>query len=113
MDLQLTGDTAVVFGAARGLGYAIAAAFAAEGARVVLADASATVAEAARAVPDARSAVVDVTDYPAVRAYAERLLSEPSGVHHVVYAVGVGSGKFGFPFWNGEKTRNTRKCLVS
>jgi NAD(P)-dependent dehydrogenase (short-subunit alcohol dehydrogenase family) len=91
---------AVVFGAARGLGHAIAAAFAAEGARVVLADTSVTVAEAASAIPDARAEVVDVTDYPAVRACADRLLSEPGGVDHVVYAVGVGSGKFGFPFWN-------------
>jgi NAD(P)-dependent dehydrogenase (short-subunit alcohol dehydrogenase family) len=43
---------------------------------------------------------VDVTDYPAVRACADRLRSELGEVGHIVYAVGVGSGKFGFPFWN-------------
>jgi 2-hydroxycyclohexanecarboxyl-CoA dehydrogenase len=89
MDLQLAGNPTVVFGAARGLGRAIAAAFAAEGARVVLADVSPAVAE-----------VVDVTDYQAVRDCADRVRAEYGGVDHVVYAVGVGSGKFGFPFWN-------------
>ena len=38
MDLQLAGQTAVVVGAARGIGRAIAAAFAAEGADVALID---------------------------------------------------------------------------
>lgn len=100
MDLQLAGSTAVVFGAASGLGRAIAAAFAAEGARVVLADVSAAVAEVAQVLTGARAEVVDVTDYSAVRDCADRVRSEFGGVDHVVYAVGVGSGKFGFPFWN-------------
>ncbi len=84
MDLQLAGDSAVVFGAARGLGQAIAAAFAAEGVQVVRAD-----------VSPGGDEVLDVTDAAAVRACAGRFR-----VDHVVYAVGVGSGKFGFPFWN-------------
>ena len=67
MDLQLAGDVAVVFGAASGLGRAIAAAFAAEGARVVLADVSPTVAEVARELGGDRAEVVDVTDFAAVR----------------------------------------------
>ena len=97
MDLQLAGDVAVVFGAARGLGQAIAEAFAAESARVVLADASPTVVEVAGSISgDARAELVDVTDYAAVRTCVERI----GAVDHVVYAVGVGSGKFGFPFWN-------------
>jgi 2-hydroxycyclohexanecarboxyl-CoA dehydrogenase len=99
MDLQLAGNPTVVFGAARGLGRAIAAAFVAEGARVVLADVAPAVAEAAQALTDARAEVVDVTDYPAVRECADRVRAEYGGVDHVVYAVGVGSGKFGFPFW--------------
>jgi NAD(P)-dependent dehydrogenase (short-subunit alcohol dehydrogenase family) len=84
MNLELAGSTAVVFGAASGLGRAIAGAFAAEGAAVVPADVSPAVAD-----------VVDVTDYQAVRAMAERVKPD-----HLVYAVGAGSGKFGFPFWN-------------
>ena len=40
MDLQLTGDVALIFGAARGIGRAIAAGFLAEGAQVVLVDVS-------------------------------------------------------------------------
>src|SRR4051812_10001967 len=96
MNLELTGQTAVVFGAARGLGYAIGAAFAAEGARVFLADASPAVEDAARQLGGECGAdVLDVTDYAAVRAYAGRVR-----VDHVAFAVGVGSGKFGFPFWN-------------
>ena len=100
MDMQLTGSTAVVFGAARGLGHAIATAFATEGTRVILADTSPTVVEAARPSPTPSAEVVDVTDYPAVRACADRIRDGFAGVDHVVYAVGVGSGKFGFPFWN-------------
>src|SRR5262245_16527165 len=99
MDLQLAGNPTVVFGAASGLGRAIAVAFAAEGARVVLADVSPAVAEAAQALAGARAEVVDVTDYSAVRDCADRVRAEFGGVDHVVYAVGVGSGQFGFPFW--------------
>lgn len=101
MDLGLTGQTAVVFGAARGLGYAIAAGFVAEGARVRLVDASPAVADAAKPFADARADVLDVTDAPAVRAYAQRLVMADGGPpDHLAFAVGVGSGKFGFPFWN-------------
>jgi 2-hydroxycyclohexanecarboxyl-CoA dehydrogenase len=104
MDLQLRGDVAVVFGAARGIGRAIASAFAAEGGCVVLADVDPEVGAAAKSLAAAGAAVraeqLDVTDYAAVRATAERLLHVLGRVDHVVYAVGVGSGKFGFPFWN-------------
>ena len=96
MDLGLSGQTAVVFGAARGLGYAIAAGFAAEGARVRLVDASPTVADSARQLADTQADVLDVTDAAAVRAYADNL----PDVDHITFAVGVGSGQFGFPFWN-------------
>lgn len=99
MDLGLAGQVAVVVGAARGLGHAIAAAFAAEGARVALLDLSPDVHTAAEQ-PGGTGWVVDVTDYAAVRAAADAVRSHFSRVDHVVFAAGVGSGKFGFPFWN-------------
>jgi 2-hydroxycyclohexanecarboxyl-CoA dehydrogenase len=107
MDLELTGHTAVVAGAARGIGRAIASGFASEGAHVALLDRDRTVVEAAaqlgggqrvRALP----LVADVTDYPAVRGAAGEVLAAFGRVDHVVFAVGVGSGKYGFPFWNLE-----------
>lgn len=97
MDLQLVGVPVAVFGAARGLGHAIAAGFAAEGARVALLDRDPAVADAARALGEAhRGVVLDVTDYDAVRA----AVGDLGDVRHVVFAVGAGSGKVGFPFWN-------------
>jgi 2-hydroxycyclohexanecarboxyl-CoA dehydrogenase len=95
MDLGLTGDVAVVVGGASGLGHAIAAAFAAEGAAVVLLDVSPKVADVAAAL-GGTGHVADVTDYAAVKGVAAGL----GRVDHVVFAAGVGSGKFGFPFWN-------------
>jgi 2-hydroxycyclohexanecarboxyl-CoA dehydrogenase len=109
MDLQLTGDTAIVFGAARGLGFAIAAEFAREGCRVVLTDVSPTVHAAAAQIPDARSHILDVTDYPAVGALVERI----GRIDHAVFAVAVASGKFGFPFWNLEPSDWDRVLKVN
>ena len=40
----------------------------------------------------------DVTSYPQVVAFAEATHE----VDHVIFSVGAGSGKFGFPFWNLE-----------
>jgi 2-hydroxycyclohexanecarboxyl-CoA dehydrogenase len=95
MDLGLKDDVAVVVGGASGLGHAIAAAFAAEGAAAVLIDVSPKVADVAAAL-GGTGYVADVTDYAAVKGVAWGL----TRVDHVVFAAGVGSGKFGFPFWN-------------
>lgn len=111
MDLELGGQVAVVIGAARGLGQAIAAGFAREGATVALLDRSPDVHAAAEAV-GGRGWVADATDYPAVRAAAESVRALCGRVDHVVYAAGVGSGKFGFPFWKREETRDSRKRFV-
>jgi NAD(P)-dependent dehydrogenase (short-subunit alcohol dehydrogenase family) len=104
MDLQLAGTVAVVAGAAQGLGRAIAAAFVAEGARVALLDVSPDVTMAAEDFARHRGTALgwtaDVTDAAAVAAVAGEIRSRLGAVDHVVFAVGVGSGKFGFPFWN-------------
>ena len=95
MNLELNGARALVFGAAKGIGRAIARAFSAEGSQVVGFDA-ATDPEPIAAPGDIITG--DVTDLNAVQAVAAPFES----IDHVVYCVGVGSGKSGFPFWNLE-----------
>ncbi len=46
--------------------------------------------------------VVDVTDYAAVRQAADDLHAALGRTDHVVHAAAVGSGQYGFPFWNLE-----------
>lgn len=73
--MTLQGRTAVVTGAARGIGEAIAGAMAAAGARVVLADIDGAAAEhAARAIGgETRAVALDVTDAAACDALAASL----------------------------------------
>lgn len=94
MELGIAGDVAVVVGGARGLGRAIAEAFAAEGARLAVVDREAADRPAAY--------LADVTEYDAVRSAVQSIQAEFGRVDHVVFAAAVGSGKFGFPFWNLE-----------
>ena len=70
MNLELSGQVAVVVGGARGLGLAIATAFAQERARVVLLDVSHDVLAAAEKL-GGQGYIVDVTDFAAVKAGAE------------------------------------------
>jgi NAD(P)-dependent dehydrogenase (short-subunit alcohol dehydrogenase family) len=105
MNLQLTDSVAVIVGGASGIGLAIGKAFADEGAAVVLADRSAAVAERAGELAQStrtRTAgrMVDVVDYEGMRRLADSVVSEFGRADHIVYAAGMGSGKFGFPFWN-------------
>lgn len=93
MDLGLRGTVAVVVGGAGGIGRAIATAFRDEGAHVAVLDLRAD---------DPTDLVCDVTDYPAVCRAAASLWDRFSRVDHVVFAAAVGSGKYGFPFWNLE-----------
>lgn len=118
MNLDLQGQVAVVIGAAQGIGRAIAAAYAAEGCRVALADRSESVAATAREMAEAsgadcRSWVVDVSDQPAMEGFAREVEVLWGGARHVVYAAGGGSGKFGFPFWNLEPADWPRVIAVN
>jgi 2-hydroxycyclohexanecarboxyl-CoA dehydrogenase len=103
MDLGLEGSVVAVFGAARGIGAAIARAFADESARVVALDRDPLVLElAGQLSPTGLGLVADVTDLAAVRRTADEVVARFGRCDHVVFAVGAGSGKFGFPFWKLE-----------
>src|SRR6478736_5600059 len=67
---RLAGKTALVTGSGTGIGFAVAARFAAEGARVVIADRNAEAAAAAVSTigPAARAAVMDISDEASVEA---------------------------------------------
>ena len=105
MNLDLANHVAIVAGGASGIGRAISREFAAEGARVAILDRSRAVEPAAEEIGRECSAqviglVCDVTDYvqlPAAVVMVQQRLGTP---RHLVYAAGMGSGKFGFPFWN-------------
>ncbi len=101
MELGLAGNVVAVFGAARGIGAAIARAFAAESARVAAVDRDPTVRDLAGSI-GATGLIADVTDFAAVRRAAEDVANHFGRCDHVVFAVGLGSGKFGFPFWKLE-----------
>ncbi len=90
MDLGLGGQRVAVFGMASGIGRAIAEGFVAEGCVVQGFDRIAH--------PSIDTTVGDVTSTAQVAAFAAGF----DRVDHVIYCVGVGSGKFGFPFWNLE-----------
>jgi 2-hydroxycyclohexanecarboxyl-CoA dehydrogenase len=102
MQLQLEGDVAVVVGGARGLGRAIADAFALEGARVGVIDRE----------PES-AYVADVTDFEAVRAAASEIRKDFGRCDHLVFAAGVGSGQFGFPFWKVDPATWDRVLRVN
>jgi len=107
MELHLSGHVAVVIGGASGIGLAIAKEFAREGCRVGIVDKSGETERQAGEVAAAGQTtsigvVADVTDYAAVQVAAKRIEGALGRAQHIVYAVGMGSGKFGFPFWNLE-----------
>jgi NAD(P)-dependent dehydrogenase (short-subunit alcohol dehydrogenase family) len=105
VDLQLTGQNAVVIGGGNGIGRAIAAEFAAEKANVVLIDRNPEVAEIAKSLADraeipVHSYLCDATDSLLLQRVASQIAERCGPSEHLVYAAGVGSGKFGFPYWN-------------
>ena len=109
MDLALSNDGVLVVGGAKGIGHAIALQFADEGTDVVLADIDSHVKEAASTMNansngQIRGVILDATDYESVQSLASDLSEEEHNLNHIVYAAGVGSNKFGFPFWELEPT---------
>lgn len=107
---HLPGQTAVVTGAAQGIGRAIAEGFLAAGCRVVAVDADADAVRAfAETAPDQVDAVaIDVTDFDALAAdFASR------SIDHVVCAAAIGSGQFGFPFWKVDPAAWSRVLDVT
>jgi len=93
MNLEIKGQKVAIFGAAGGIGRAIAEHFLAEGCDVVGFDRA---VDAAPLQSPGDLITGNVTSFAAVQAFAR---AHPD-TRHVVYAVGVGSGKFGFPFWH-------------
>ncbi|RUL87621.1 SDR family NAD(P)-dependent oxidoreductase [Tautonia sociabilis] len=107
MRIDLEGEVAIIFGAARGIGRAIAEGFSEAGAIVAYVDRSPTVSFIAgqyRRLSGRPTAayVADVTDPELMRQVADDTLRDLGRVDHLVYAAAVGSGKFGMPFWNLE-----------
>ncbi|MGE0609203.1 MAG: SDR family NAD(P)-dependent oxidoreductase [Pirellulales bacterium] len=105
MDLKLAGEVAVVLGGASGIGRAIAAEFAAEGSPVAILDRNPAVQQVASEIAAQHGVrglgiVADVTNHAALVAVAEQARQTLGRLDHVVYAAGMGSGKYGFPFWN-------------
>ncbi len=104
MDLQLRGQRALVVGGASGIGLAIARAFAREGTNLLLWDRSEqTTARADELSKETDSQcaaqVLDATDHALVQDATNKAKASYGDIDHVVYAAGLGSGKFGFPFW--------------
>ncbi len=108
MDLGLSGKVVVVFGAAQGIGKAIANAFLAEGATVIATDRKPEVSSVGT-----RGVMLDVTDYDAVKTFADQVRQEFGHCDHAIFAVGMGSGKFGNPFWNLEPSEWPRILNVN
>ncbi len=107
MDLQLQDNVAVVIGAAQGIGRAIALAFGEEGAQLALVDRNPAVVDFASETAGrlGRTAIglsADVCQYADLQRAASDILARFGRLDHVVFAAGIGSGKFGFPFWNLE-----------
>ncbi|HEX2578552.1 MAG TPA: SDR family NAD(P)-dependent oxidoreductase [Aquihabitans sp.] len=93
---QLDGKVAIVTGGASGIGLALGRAFAAEGARVVLADIEADALDKAVAeLPDGtevEAVTCDVADAAQVDALRDRALERFGAVHVVCNNAGVSSG---------------------
>jgi len=90
MNLDFTGKTAVVTGAARGIGQSIAAGLHERGATVVLVDVLPEVAETAAALGErATGHVLDVTDAAAVKDFVGSVVKEHGALDVLVNNAGI------------------------
>lgn len=95
MELQLQGRTALITGAAGGIGRAVAQALAAEGVRVALLDRSAAgLAETAASCPGSVALVADITNETAVGVAVAEAVAALGALHTVVCCAGI-SGPVG------------------
>lgn len=107
MDLHLRDHTALITGGASGIGLATARLFAQEGARIILWDRADNVAGVASDLATKFGVTtlgqrVDISDWKGVQEATAGALQHAQAIDHVVHAAAIGSGKFGFPFWNLE-----------
>lgn len=95
VNLGLKNQAVVVVGGAQGIGRAIADAFVEEGAKVGGMDLA---SESSGFPGEYRKA--DVANFDEIKKGAADLADRFGKIDHLVFSVGIGSGKFGFPFWN-------------
>lgn len=118
MDLNLTGNTAIITGGASGIGLASAKAFAAEGCSVILWDLADTVEEVAQEISQtyevsADSSIVDIVDRVSIQTTLNKALADGSPIDHLVHCAAIGSGKYGFPFTNVQPEDWSRTLTVN
>lgn len=115
MDMELQGQTCIVIGGASGIGLAMGQAFAGEDCRVGVVDCQ---IDALREVREQYGFEIfqgDVADYGVMQASRTYFLKTFDRIDHVIVAAAIGSGKFGYPFWNLEPAdwpRVLEVCLL-
>jgi 2-dehydro-3-deoxy-L-rhamnonate dehydrogenase (NAD+) len=107
---DLTGHTAIVTGAASGIGMAIARRLAKAGATVVIADINAEAAsEVAATIPGALAVAMDVTSTASVQAAVDHVIAQTGQVHILVNNAGIG-GKAA-PLWE-QNIDDWHRCIA-
>ncbi len=107
---DLTGHTAIVTGAASGIGAAIARRLAKAGATVAIADINgAAAAEVAATIPGALAVAMDVTNTESVQAAVDSVIAQTGRVHILVNNAGIG-GKAA-PLWE-QNIDDWHRCIA-